>query len=57
MTARREDSDGYLSILAGRNGKYIVDVSNSDKKRAGTFTIKFKFSNNKADFEGGEEVN
>lgn len=51
-----QDGEGYLSILAGRNGKYIVSVFNSDKKRARTFTITFKVTDNKADFLGGEEV-
>lgn len=51
-----QDGEGYLSILAGKNGKYIVSVFNSDKKRARTFTIKFKVTNDKADFAGGEDV-
>lgn len=51
-----QDGEGYLSILAGRNGKFIIDVANSDKKRARTFTIKFKVTDDKADFAGGEEV-
>lgn len=53
---RSQDGEGYLSILAGKNGKYIVSVFNSDKKRARTFTIKFKVTDNKEDFLGGEEV-
>jgi hypothetical protein len=54
---RSQDGEGYLSILAGRNGKYIVNVANSDKKRARTFKLKVTVSNNKEDFLGGEEVN
>lgn len=53
---RWQDGEGYLSILAGKNGKYIVSVFNSDKKRARTFTIKFKVTNDKDDYAGGEEV-
>lgn len=53
---RSQDGEGYLSILTGRNGKYIVSVYNSDKKRARTFTIIFKVTDNKEDFLGGEEV-
>jgi hypothetical protein len=53
---RSQDGEGYLSILAGRNGKYIVNVANSDKKRARTFKLKVTVSNNKEDFLGGEEV-
>ena len=51
-----QDGEGYLSVLAGKNGKYIVSVFNSDKKRARTFTIKFKVTNDKDDFAGGEDV-
>lgn len=51
-----QDGEGYLSVLAGKNGKYIVSVFNSDKKRARTFTIKFKVTDDKADFAGGEVV-
>lgn len=54
---RTQDGEGYLSVLTGRNGKYIVSVFNSDKKRARTFTIKFKVTDDKDDFAGGEEVN
>lgn len=54
---RTQDGEGYLSVLTGRTGKYIVSVFNSDKKRARTFTIKFKVTDDKADFAGGEEVN
>lgn len=53
---RTQDGEGYLSILAGRNGKFIIDVFNTDKKRARTFTIKFKVTDDKEDFLGGEEV-
>lgn len=51
-----QDGEGYLSVLAGKNGKYIVSVFNSDKKRARTFTINFKVTNDRADFAGGEDV-
>ncbi|HRH42113.1 MAG TPA: hypothetical protein PKY82_10745 [Pyrinomonadaceae bacterium] len=50
-----QDGEGYLSILAGKNGKYIFTVSNSDKKRARTFKMEVKVSNNKDDYEGGTE--
>lgn len=53
---RSQDGEGYLSVLAGRNGKFIVDVFNSDKKRSRTFTIKFKVTEDRADFAGGDEV-
>lgn len=51
-----QDGEAYLSILAGKNGKYIVSVFNSDKKRARTFSIKFKVTNDRADYAGGEDV-
>ena len=51
-----QDGEGYLSILAGKSGKYIVSVYNSDKKRARTFKLKVKVTNDKEDFAGGEEV-
>jgi hypothetical protein len=51
-----QDGEGYLSILAGRNGTYIVSVANGDKKRARTFKLKVAVSNNKDDYEGGEKV-
>jgi hypothetical protein len=51
-----QDGEGYLSILAGKNGTYIVSVANSDKKRARTFKLSVKVTDNKEDFEGGEEV-
>jgi hypothetical protein len=51
-----QDGEGYLSILAGKNGTYIVSVANSDKKRARTFKLKVSVSNNKDDYEGGEKV-
>lgn len=50
-----QDGEGYLSILAGRNGKYIFTVANSDKKRARTFKLEVKVTNNKDDYEGGIE--
>jgi hypothetical protein len=53
---RSQDGEGYLSILAGRNGKYVVTIANSDKKRARTFKLEVKVSDNKEDFLGGEEV-
>lgn len=51
-----QDGEGYLSILAGRNGAYIINVANSDKKRARTFKLKVSVSNNKDDYMGGETV-
>lgn len=53
---RTQDGEAYYSLLAGRNGKYIISVFNSDKKRARTFKLNVKVSNNKEDFLGGEEV-
>lgn len=50
-----QDGEGYLSVLAGRNGAYIVSVANSDKKRARTFKLKVSVSNNKDDYMGGTE--
>jgi hypothetical protein len=52
-----QDGEGYLSILAGKNGTYIFSVGNSDKKRARTFKLKVTVSNNREDFAGGEPVN
>lgn len=52
-----QDDEGSLSILAGRNGKFIISVFNSDKKRARTFKLRLKLSNDKADFAGGEPTN
>ena len=54
---KSQDGEAYLSIIAGRTGTYIVGLTNSDKKRARTFSLKVKVSNNKEDFAGGEEVN
>jgi len=51
-----QDGEGYLSILAGKNGTYIFSVANSDKKRARTFNMEVKVTNDRADFLGGEEV-
>lgn len=53
---RTQDGEAYYSLLAGRSGKYIITVSNSDKKRARTFKLNVKVTNDKADFLGGEEV-
>lgn len=53
---RSQDGEGYLSILAGRNGNYVISVANSDKKRARTFTLEVKITDDRADFEGGEKV-
>lgn len=53
---RTQDGEAYYSLLAGRNGKYIITILNSDKKRARTFKLIVKVSNDKADFQGGEEV-
>jgi hypothetical protein len=51
-----EDTEGFLSILAGRNGIYIFSLGNSDKKRARIFKVKVSVSNNKDDYEGGVKV-
>lgn len=51
-----QDGEGYLSILAGKNGTYIFNVTNSDKKRARTFKMEVKVTSERADFLGGEEV-
>lgn len=53
---RTQDGEGYLSILAGKNGTYIISVANSDKKRARTFSLKIVVTNDREDFLGGEEV-
>ncbi len=53
---RTQDGEAYLSIIAGRNGTYIIGLTNSDKKRARTFKLEVKVSNNKEDFAGGEDV-
>lgn len=52
-----QDGEAYLSILAGRTGKYVIAVNNSDKKRARTFKLKVSVTNDKADYAGGEETN
>lgn len=51
-----QDGEGYLSILAGKNGKYIISVSNSDKKRTRTFKLTVKVTDKKDDYMGGIEV-
>jgi hypothetical protein len=51
-----QDGEGYLSILAGKNGTYIFSVANSDKKRARNFKMKVSVSDNKDDYEGGIKV-
>lgn len=50
-----QDGEGYLSILAGKSGKYVFTVSNSDKKRARTFKMEVKVTSNKDDYMGGTE--
>ncbi len=52
---RTQDGEAYYSMIAGRNGKYIIGVGNS-AKNARTFKLKVLVSNNKEDFLGGEEV-
>jgi predicted RNA methylase len=47
-----QDGEGYLSIFSGKAGKYVVTIANSDKKRARTFKLTVKVSNNKEDFMG-----
>lgn len=51
-----QDGEGYLSILAGKTKAYVIEVGNSDKKRARTFKLKVTVTNNKEDFLGGEPV-
>jgi len=53
---KTQDGEGYLSVLTGRTGKYVITVGNSDIKRARTFTLKIAVTDDKADFLGGEEV-
>jgi hypothetical protein len=48
-----QDGEAYYSLYAGRTGKYVITVGNSDKKRARTFKLKVAVSNNKEDFRGG----
>jgi hypothetical protein len=52
---RTQDGEAYYSMIAGRNGKYIISVGNSAKESR-TFKLKVTVSNNKEDFLGGEEV-
>ncbi|MFT3744613.1 MAG: hypothetical protein QM785_10020 [Pyrinomonadaceae bacterium] len=56
-TDQWQDGEGYLSVLAGRDGKFVVSINNSDKKRSRTFKIKFSVTNNRDDYQGGESVN
>lgn len=51
-----QDGEGYLSILAGKNGTYVFSVANSDKKRARTFKMEVKVTSDRADFAGGEDM-
>lgn len=55
-TDQWQDGEGYLSILSGRDGKFVVSINNSDRKRARTFKIKFSVTDNREDYEGGEKV-
>lgn len=50
-----QDDSGTLSVLTGRNGKYIFNVSNSSK-RARTFKMKVSVTNDRDDYQGGEDV-
>jgi hypothetical protein len=52
---RTQDGEAYYSMIAGRNGKYIISVGNSAKESR-TFKLKVTVSDNKEDFLGGEEV-
>jgi hypothetical protein len=52
---RTQDGEAYYSMIAGRNGKYIVSIGNSAKESR-TFKLKVTVSDNKEDFLGGEEV-
>ncbi len=47
-----QDGEGYLSILAGRNGTFTFNVSNSSN-RARTFKMKVAVTNDRTDFAGG----
>lgn len=47
-----QDGEGYLSILAGRNGTFKFSVSNSSN-RARTFKMKVAVTNDREDFAGG----
>ena len=47
-----QDGEGYLSILAGRNGTFKFSVSNSSN-RARTFKMKVAVTNDRDDFAGG----
>ncbi len=49
-----QDDSGILSVLTGRNGKYIFNVSNSSK-RTRTFNMKVKVTDNRDDYLGGED--
>ena len=49
-----QDDSGFLSVLTGRNGKFIFNVSNSSK-RARTFNMKVKVTDNRDDYLGGED--
>lgn len=49
-----QDGEAYLSVLAGATKKYVISINNSDRKRARTFKITFKVTNDRADYEGGE---
>lgn len=51
-----QDGEGYLSILTGKNGTYVFSVANSDKKRARTFILKVSITDDREDYEGGEQV-
>lgn len=53
---RWQDGEGYLSVLTGKKGTYVISVFNSDKKRARTFKLKVSITNDLNDFMGGEEV-
>lgn len=52
---RTQDGEAYFSLVAGRNGKYIITVSNG-ANNVRTFKLNVEVSNDIADFEGGEEV-
>lgn len=52
-----QDGEQYLSVLAGRDGKFVISINNSDRKRARTFKIKFSVTNDRQDYQGGESTN
>lgn len=48
-----QDGEAYLSVLTGTTKKYVISINNSDRKRARTFKITFKVTDDIADYAGG----